>query len=232
MLFINRKGIDENSYMITTKYIDIYDINQSLLFKENRLIKLRGGEKEEKIERKEEEKIEIERLEQTNNILGNNDVFIMDKERIEILIEDNNNISFYGAQLLNEGDYFNVQNKQQMVLYEMEIGEKYVDSFLLQSNYGDGFYIEIHDLPHFHQPMNESSSGHIILGKIGNDGEFILNAFKIPFGQALFIPPNVYHSDAYLVGKYNVVYGKTDDYKTLLFRNLKREIINVYIKSN
>jgi len=224
MLFINRKGIDENSYMITNKYIDIYKINQQLQFKENKLMK----EKEEE-EKEEEEKEEI--VEQTNNILGNNDVFIIDKERIEILIGDNNKISFYGAQLLNEGDYFNLQNKQQMVLYEMEIGEKYVDSFLLQINYGDGFYIETHDLPHFHQPMNESSSGYIILGKLGNDGEFILNAFQIPFGQALFIPPNVYHSDAYLVGKYNVVYGKTDEYKTLLFKNLNREIINVYITS-
>jgi hypothetical protein len=247
-LFINRQGIHEDSFMITNNCIDTYDINQHLLFTENKLIKIEKREKKEDKENNEENKRDKEKMSiqytilpgkqvitkddpNNNNILGKNDLFIIDKEIIEILVEEIDKISFYGAQLLNEGDQFCLQNKQIMNLFEMEIGKKYVDSFLLQNDYGDGFYIETHDLPHLHQPLDAESGGHIILGKMIN-GEICLSAFKIPFRKTLFIPPNVYHSDAYLVGKYNVVYDKTDNFSTMLFKNIKREIIKVYIKSN
>jgi hypothetical protein len=46
-----------------------------------------------------------------------------------------------------------------------------------------------------------------------------MTAFSIPFGKAIYIPPNTYHCDACLIGDYNVIYTITGNYKTYLIYN-------------
>ena len=100
----------------------------------------------------------------------------------------------------------------------MNIGQNYAKHYLLHENKGGGSYLEYHDVPHFHMPLNEKSCGHIILGKIIND-ICHLSAFKIPYGYAIYIKPNVIHCDGFLVGDYLVVYTITDKYSTVLLKN-------------
>ena len=76
--------------------------------------------------------------------------------------------------------------------------------------------------------MNKFSRGYIILGK-EKDGNVELSAFKIPFGKALYVNKNVIHNDCFLIGNYNVIYTNTENYKTVLLVNEKKEPIKVKI---
>jgi hypothetical protein len=38
------------------------------------------------------------------------------------------------------------------------------------------------------------------------------------------------HADAYLIGEYNVIYGKTNKYSTVIFKNNNLKMTKVYIK--
>lgn len=243
-IFVNRRGKTNNSFMITNKIIDYYNINQSLLFKNNKLIKLYINKSYETnlVCTKKPKQVKItgtwinnnlenNYLKNNNNILGNNGIYIINStKKIYIPTESSNYISYYNAKLLKNGDYFNLNNIKVLALFEINIGKNYVNNYLLQEKYGQGFYIEYHNLPHYHQPMNNNSSGFIILGEIIKNNLF-LTAFKIPFKYSLFIAPNVLHSDSYLIGEYNVIYGKTNEYSTVIFKNNNLKIKKVYIKS-
>lgn len=52
----------------------------------------------------------------------------------------------------------------------MNIGETYLEHYLKVPKLEGGTYIEYHDRPHFHLPLNRSASGHMILGHFkGNE---------------------------------------------------------------
>lgn len=240
-IFVNRFGSTNDSFMISCKIIDLYNINQNLLFINNTLHRIHYEDYKNTIFIKKPNHIKINGLwiknidnNKTflnNNILGNNGLFIIDNnEDIYIPIESNIYLSYYGAILLKNGDSFNLNNNKILPLFKMNIGKNYVKNYLLDEKYGGGFYIEYHDLPHYHQPVNENSSGFIILGNLKNNSLF-LTSFKIPYKHALFIPSNILHSDAYLIGEYNVIYGKTNKYSTVIFKNKNLQIKKVYIKT-
>ena len=100
----------------------------------------------------------------------------------------------------------------------MNIGETYVEHYLKVPKLGGATYIEYHDRPHFHLPLNRSASGHMVLGHFKGN-EYILSAFKIPFGYGIYTPPELLHADAYLIGRYMVVYSITEHFSTVLFKN-------------
>lgn len=154
------------------------------------------------------------------NILGESSMFYT--KQISVIVPEiettQNNFNLFGAQLINDQDRFWFETPQKMAFTRMDIGLNYVEETLIPKN---GFYLEYHDLPHLHVPMNKSSAGFLILGKKISDKKYVLNAFRIPFGKAVYTPPNVIHCDSLLTGEWMVAYGVTKNYST---RNIGSKI--------
>ncbi len=165
-----------------------------------------------------------------SNILGDNGILKLDVNSIDIPIAKTtiNNLSFYSTSLLKIGDIVQFDIDNTLPITVMSIGQNYVKHYLLNENKGGGAYLEYHNTPHFHMPLNENSCGHVILGRIINEVCY-LSSFKIPYGYAIYIKPNVIHCDGYLIGDYLVVYTKSDNYSTVLIKN-NNGIVNVNIK--
>jgi len=233
-LFVNRKGKNNEAYMKTNKIIDTFNkyskviwknnnlliSNEELTIKNIKLIKPRRNKINIKII-ENDEIIETNKIiESNNNILGKNLFILINDEILKIPVEvaTNENLNYYLCSLIENGDTFNLYNNNDIQNINISIGNNYFKDYILQSGLGDGLYIEIHDTPHFHQPLNSNCYGYIIIGKIKKD-VLIMTAFSIPFGKAIYIPPNTYHCDACLIGDYNVIYTITGNYKTYLIYN-------------
>jgi len=118
----------------------------------------------------------------------------------------NEQLQFYGARLLRDGDVFCLSEKVDLPLFEVEIGKEYVKEYMMKEKGAGGIYMEYHDAPHLHiASRKEHSSGWLVLGK-EHDGNFELSAFQIPRNCAIYTHPLTLHNDCFLVGKYNVAF--------------------------
>lgn len=248
-LFVKRLGKNKNSFMITENLLDIYEPYQILLQKTNVLDKISCCNSDVYILTKTHI-LDIKKPKQliikgrfteeskhlnitSNNILGSNDYFHIEETNDQIPnliipVEETKQdyLGYYNVFLIDNNEKFNLNNPQPIGLFDMNIGIDYVKDFLLVNGLGDGFYIESHDLPHYYYPQDLDPQGYIILGEKLSDG-FGLTAFKIKPNTGLYLSPYTHHSDAYLIGNYNVVYGKTSNYKTWLFRDKQNQIVNI-----
>jgi len=238
-IFINRIGLSDDSYMKTIRLINTFISNSFLQLKDNQLMITQSKDVIEKSVINDTYANHIilnytlidNNMTKYNisnyNILGSDDIMIIDCD--EIIIPESETLDFYGCKLISNNDVFQLNYDKpdiELPLFEVDIGEKYVDDFLLRDGYGNGFYMEYHDTPHYHQPINKNASGYLVLGKFVDD-QIYITKFRIPYGSAIYTQPYVLHSDAYLIGSYNVIYIKTNNYKTYLLLNNQRKIINV-----
>ena len=243
-IFVNRIGKTPKSFMCTNKLVSVFTPNSTLQFANSQLIEktldpivLEKNKQNNKLEN--EKDINFVRikgkfvksflLEKTsNNILGKNDFFISQVTSLtipETHITDKT-LKTLGCTLIKPGDIFTLEFEKELPLFEVSIGSEYVNEYLLKENFGNGFYIERHNTPHYHQPLDSNAGGFLIVGLI-LDGDLVLTKFKIPFGYGVYMKPDTLHSDAFLVGNYNVIYTKTLDYSTYLFINSNHSIIRV-----
>jgi hypothetical protein len=171
---------------------------------------------------------------QSANILGKNGRFLLEKgiQEIGICASETTveSLAFYDCHLLKIGEHISFDCDEPLPVFDMSIGENYVPNYLLQEAHGGGAYLEYHDRPHFHMPLNENASGYLIVGK-KYKGRYLLTAFDIPFGYAVYMSPWVLHSDAFLIGKYRVIYSVTKQFSTVLFKTHEGKIAKVFIKS-
>jgi hypothetical protein len=151
-----------------------------------------------------------------NNILGDTNIFdsYFDTLDIPIEIATSEKLDYYDCKLIEENDIFTFDTLENLPLTKVSIGEKYLENFILQENFGNGFYLEYHNNPHFHMPCNKNSKGYLILAKRITQLEYHLTAFIIPFGKAIYMPPYVMHNDCCLIGDYYVVYSKSTEFST------------------
>lgn len=153
-----------------------------------------------------------------NNILGSNGEFQINGDlTIPIIPTTQTNLDFFNCKLLKHFDHITIDSPKEVPLTIMQIGKNYVKDYLLTES-GGGCYLEFHDVPHFHMPLNDKSGGHLILGKIIGD-DCCLSAFRIPYNYAIYTAPFTIHCDAFLVGDYMVAYTVTDNYSTVLLKN-------------
>lgn len=167
------------------------------------------------------------------NLLGGFGTLEIDETTLEIpeVLATDQSLAFYGAKLIKINDVFQFETNEELPVTIMNIGKNYVQGYLKLPNLGGGTYIEHHDKPHFHLPIEPSSSGHMIIGDV-KDELYRLSAFKIPYGFGIYTPPNLLHADAYLIGRYIVVYSVTDDYSTVLFKTKNKKLVDVNIQKN
>ena len=234
-LRVHRYGINEDSFMITRRLLSIIRSESIVKFNTSKMLEYRDRiQEKKKIFWKEPKNVEIEGrsinlLKNNTNILGKKDFFIVDMDEIKIPVVENPTkqlLAYYNCELVFENDIFKLNNNKNMYYFSMEIGINYLNGYLLRRNYGDGFYLETQDTPHFHTPLNEKSRGYIIIGK-KLENKYQLTAFKIPYKCGIYISPNVPHCDGTLIGEYNVLYTVTDNYETNLLYNTKNKIVDI-----
>ncbi len=245
-IFVNRIGKTPESFMRTNKLVQVFKPDDLLKFDGSELITLKSNDKTKsnymsdnlgplylsdtisyvKIKGKFIKSFLAEKTE--NNILGKNDWFITRTEFITIpeTTTTKETLNIFGCRLIKSGDIFSLESTKELPLFEVSVGKEYVKEYLLKENYGNGFYIETHDTPHYHQPLDLEAGGFLILG-LKDDDDLILTKFKIPFGYGVYMEPETLHSDAFLVGKYNVIYTKTSNYSTYLFAGPDNSIVQV-----
>lgn len=165
------------------------------------------------------------------NILGGNGRYLLagSEQELTIPVAENTpgNLAFYGCHLIKEGNTVSFDCNNNLPVTIVSIDDNYVNEYLLDANQGGGAYLEIHDRPHFHMPLAPESGGYLILGKEDKYGRRLLSAFKIPYGYGIYIAPWTIHSDAYLVGRYMVIYSVTPEFSTVIVRKSTGEPVKI-----
>lgn len=137
-------------------------------------------------------------------------------------------LGFYGAALLSVGDILSFDTNANMPVTVMEIGSNYTDGFLHLEEKGGGTYLEHHDRPHLHVPLNRESAGHMLYARQDGDS-YLISGFRIPHGKAVYSTPHVLHADAYLIGRYTVIYSLTDNFSNVVFRSEDGTLVNASV---
>lgn len=164
------------------------------------------------------------------NILGDVGVLSLDTTAITIpeAPATTGMMAYYGACLLNMGDTVRFETDADLPITLMEIGAGYVDEYLHVAEKGGGSYLEWHDRPHLHMPLDSDAGGYLLLGCRDGD-DYLVSAFRIPFGSAVYMPPEVLHADPYLVGNYLVIYSVTKNFTNAVLRNPDGGVVDVRI---
>lgn len=234
---VHRKGDTEGSDMITHGFTQIISPDREYRFTEEGLEET--GQGTDAIDGLHYIDIEGKWLnhgvleEDEANVLGERGRLILDYE--SLLIPESKatkeTLSYFGGKLLEYGDTVVIESPKKLPVSAMTVGKNYVKDYLLQGDLGGGAYIEYHDNPHFHMPMDEKAGGYLILGKKISKGKFRLTAFRIPFGKAVYTRSYAIHADSFLTGKYSVVYSSSEDYSTGVIKDQAGSLISVGIDS-
>ena len=162
------------------------------------------------------------------NILGGNGRYILPagQEFLQIPIAEctAENLAFYQCRLMHLGDSVNFESDEELPVTVTTIGEEYVDGYLMNEYKGGGSYLEYHDRPHFHMPLNKDARGYLIIGRKIDGIGTVMSAFQIPYKSGIYMAPWCVHSDAYLVGRYMVIYSKTEKFSTVILRTAKNKL--------
>ena len=232
-IMVNRHSDSLNSNMTTTKIVNeilpgkMYEITKDNLIVsdfEKSSIPIEDGENEYVVIKNNW--IDAKNIyTKESNILGFSGKFITNTNTIKIPISKN--YSFFGIKMFKKGDHLNFPDlKTNIPVSYMDVGINYIDEYIMKK--AGGVYLEYHDRPHFHMPLNADSKGYMIIGKVVDD-DLLLAAFNIPFGYALYTPENIVHNDCFLLGQYLVVYSKTKYYSNVIMKNKNNEPVKVEI---
>lgn len=165
------------------------------------------------------------------NILGGNGRYLLPEGRdtldIPVVETTDEHLAFYNSQLVALDECVSFQATGNLPVTVTAVGEDYADHYLLDPQQGGGAYLEVHDRPHFHMPLDASAAGYLIIGKRTEDGRNLVSAFQVPFGYGVHMGPWAIHADAYLVGRYMVIYSATPEFSTVIVRKNSGELARV-----
>jgi len=167
------------------------------------------------------------------NILGGNGRYLLPDGQIELSIKEAEptpeHLAYYGSRLVEIGEALSFDTNAPLPVTEISVGKTYAVDFLLNSAHGGGEFLEIHDRPHFHMPLDEKSEGHLFIGNRATDSQQMVSAFRIPYGFGIMMPPWVIHADSHLVGRFLVVYSVTDAFSTVTIRRSSGELAKISV---
>jgi len=130
-------------------------------------------------------------------------LLVPDGFRIPTVMATQENVTYYGLQLIKSGDSFGVDTwRYPIALMEYEYTKDYKKDFLMKEHGGGGIFLETHEFPHIHIPTSKDCGGYIVIGKHIDGDEYHFSAFQIPYGHALYTPSYTIHGDGTLVGVY------------------------------
>jgi hypothetical protein len=211
-LLTNKIGTTANSFMKTVKIINNIATNRpyKLIWDELwHIEELCGGRIKGKIISINKPKSVLVKV--NNN--GNNMITEIQNIEIPIEIATNEKLAYYGCQLVEMMDIITFNSKENQTLYycQINIGDEYLDNYIMNENFGNGVYFESYNHPTFYSATYKNSGGFIILVK--PNGMFVeLTGFIIPYESGINIPENVLHSNCFLKGLWKTIYSnKTDN---------------------
>ncbi|WP_343562005.1 hypothetical protein [Kiloniella sp. b19] len=156
------------------------------------------------------------------NILGGNGRYLLCQGQEELIIPvadcTAEHLAWYDSQLMAVGDVTRFRTSGNLPVTLTSVGKDYPANYLLDAQRGGGAYLEVHDRPHFHMPLDRDAGGYLILGKQDEKGIRRVSAFRIPFGFGVHMAPWAIHCDAYVVGRYLVIYSATPEFSTVIVR--------------
>ena len=156
-----------------------------------------------------------------NVFTGLGALLVPDGFRIPAVQATPDNVKFYGLTLLPEREPFMIDSDEyDMALIEYDYSKNYRDDFLTQAKGGGGYFVERHNFPHLHVPLDDACGGYIVIGKQMAARQFAFTAFQIPHRHALYTPANTIHGDGTLVGKHAISVARSSaKADTVLFYN-------------
>jgi hypothetical protein len=165
------------------------------------------------------------------NILGGNGRYLLAQGETSLMVTiaetTAEHLAYYGCHLVAIGEAVSFNSSGNLPLTITSVGETYSQDYLLDPILGGGTYLEVHDRPHFHMPMDETCGGYLIIGKRNDEGLDEISAFKVPYGFGVNMAPWAIHSDAYLVGRYMVIYSATPEFSTVIVRSNDGELAKI-----
>ncbi|MGZ0246501.1 MAG: hypothetical protein ACKVH1_11180, partial [Alphaproteobacteria bacterium] len=98
------------------------------------------------------------------NIFGDIGTLILDSADIVIpaAAATSEMLGFYDARLLIAGEPFAFDTPVDLPIIHMEVGANYTTGFLEVASKGGGPFLEHHDRPHLHIPLDEEAGGYLI----------------------------------------------------------------------
>lgn len=234
---------NENAYMITEDIIGTIEPNSNYKIEKDNIIKIELTESEQNMHiLKQPDYITLlegewileaaENQNKERNILGNDGIFITNQKEIKLKkqIATENNLAFYGAKLYKIGDILGFENvTDTFPVTIVDVGKDYAKDYIMDPNLGGGVYLEYHNNPHFHMPLDDKCEGCLILGKKVNE-KYALSAFQIPYGYAVYTPGWIIHNDCFLIGRYLVVYAISNEYSTVILKDNNDNLVKVDIE--
>ena len=179
-----------------------------------------------------------------SNALGGSGRLLVDTAQASVTIPvmeaTEDQLSYYKAHLLKHGDYFRFQTpSNNLPLFTMDIGEKYMQGYLMKKD--KGMYLEYHDEPHYHEPLDGDARGQYILAReVGEappsaDGikrkTYHVTAFRVPFGTAVYTEPWAIHDDAATIGQWRMGYTiGVAEYSTVVIFNARSQLLGFDFK--
>ena len=239
-LMVNRCGKDPQSYMKTESIVGYVSPQQCYRLDANSLTPIEEPGKLDitKLESETPPHVRVtghwralETVESMRaNILGGLGTLTLNAYELNIPEADPTPefLAFYDARLLRVGNYLTFESDQNLPVTIINIGQTYVEDYLHVKDQGGGSFIEYHDRPHLHMPLESKAHGHLILGRSEGD-DYLLSAFPIPFGYAIDTEPFVLQAGPYPVRRYLVFYSIPKNYSPVVFRTETKEVINVHI---
>ena len=231
LLMVNRKGSSDESYMRTENFIG--HVSPGKLYRLEWSGLIDAAEEDENTPIPEPTipahtviggtwHSEIDLTIEDANILGGNGTYFLkegDEELVIPIAESTaENLAFYGSQLVPIGGCVKFESTRNLPVTITSVGAGYAEEYLLDPEQGGGAYLEVHDRPHFHMPLDPSAGGYLIIGKLDEQKREIVTAFKVPFGYAIHMAPWTIHADSFLLGRYLVIYSATPGFSTVIIR--------------
>ena len=165
------------------------------------------------------------------NILGGNGRYLLNEGEntlnIAIAEATPEHLAYYHSHLVKVGDAIQFETSGNLPLTVTSVGKDYPQDYLLNPELGGGAYLEVHDRPHFHMPLDESCAGYLIIGKRNSQGLDEISAFQVPFGYGIHMAPWAIHADSYITGRFMVIYSATPDFSTVIVRQKNGNLANI-----
>ncbi|SDQ18509.1 hypothetical protein [Pseudovibrio sp. Tun.PSC04-5.I4] len=243
VLMVNRQGNTDRSFMRTENFLGYAEPGKTYRLSFNGMMRtdfhdnfvLSAAAEPDHLELKGEWNEKIDLIRDEANILGGNGKYTLpegaDALRVPVAEATPEHLAYYDSRLVRVGDLLSFNSTGNLPVTVTSVGPDYSSGYLLDESKGGGAYLEVHDRPHFHMPLDEEAGGHLILGKKGPDGINRITAFKVPFGYGILMSPWAIHSDAYLVGRYMVIYSATPKFSTVIIRNIDGSLAPIIIEA-
>ena len=141
--------------------------------------------------------------------------------QIPVITATTRNVRHYGLTLFEQNAVIQFDSPEYaLVLARYQYASNYRRDFLTLEQGGGGYFVERHNFPHLHAPLQPDCDGCMLVGQQTGLDSYEFTGFRIPYGTALYTPPDVIHGDGCIVGEHAITVASASAIAdTVLFYN-------------